>query len=55
MRFGTRYRGVVDQVEASTTALISASPLGFLIPLLVQAVSVAIVDNVPRSSSPTRD
>ena len=55
MRFGTRYRGVVDQVEASTTGLICASPVGLLIPLLVQAVSVAIVVNVPRSSNPTRD
>ena len=51
MMFGTRYRGVVDQVEASTTGLICASPVY----LLIQAVSVAIVDNVPRSSSPTRD
>ena len=55
MRFGTRYSGVVDQVEASTAGLICASPVGLLIPLLVQAVSVAIVDNVPRSSSPIRD
>ena len=47
--------GVVDKVEASTTGLICASPVSLLIPLLVQAVSVAIVDNVPRSSSPTRD
>ena len=44
--------GVVDKVEASTTGLICASPVSLLIPLLVQAVSVAIV---PRSSSPTRD
>ena len=34
MRFGTRYRGVGDQVEASTTGLISASPVGLLIPFL---------------------
>ena len=34
MRFGTRYRGVVDQVEASTTGLICASPVGLLIPFL---------------------
>ena len=55
VRFGTRYRGVVDQVEQSTTGLTCASQVGLLIPFLVQAVSVAIVDNVPRSSSPTRD
>ena len=55
MGFGTRYRGVVDQVEASTAGLVGASPVGLLITLLVQAVSVAVVDNVPRSSSPTRD
>ena len=34
MRFGTRYRGFVDQVEASTTGLICASPVGLLIPFL---------------------
>ena len=29
----TRYRGVVDQIEASTSGFISASPVGLLIPL----------------------
>ena len=41
MRFGTRYLSVVDQVEASTTGFICASPVGLLIPFLVQAVSAS--------------
>ena len=53
MRFRTRFSSVVDQVEASTTGLICASPVGLLIPFLVEAVLV--VDNVLRSSSPIRD
>ena len=45
-----------DQVEGSTTGLIDVPPVRLFIPLPVQAVLEATVDNVsPSSYSPTRD
>ena len=49
MRLGTRYRGVIEQVDATTSGLISASPVGPLFPLLVHAVSwITFLDPVVR-------
>ena len=55
MRLRTRHCGVVYQGEASSTGLGSTSPVALLVPLLVQAVAISLVDNVSRTSSTSRN